>query len=112
VHEILARPSPGRRYHGFHRHPEPSLPVVYYIVPNGQIWRVQSRGFTWEFPTGQQAAEFAVEMADRYAGASGRTTCVRMQTPDGEFHELRRFAGVALHPGALSLRAGRGPRSA
>jgi hypothetical protein len=72
------------------------MQVVYYIVSTGQSWRVQSRGFAWNFPTRQDATEFALAMAEQFAIASGRPTCVRRQD-NGAFEELRLFgASVPL----------------
>jgi hypothetical protein len=80
--------------------------IAYYIVPRGQGWRVHSRGFTWDFDTRQEANAFALEMAEHYACASGRSTCVRLQLPDGGFDELRSFAGLVALPTAVAGQLG------
>ena len=59
-------------------------------------WRVVSRGFAWEFDNLARAFEFALDMAEQYARASGRTTSVRLQDEaNGEVREARAFVGVA-----------------
>ena len=67
------------------------MPITYDIHPNGDAWRVLSRGFVWDFAQGAQAMEFASDMAEQYARASGQATCVRYREPGGELHELRSF---------------------
>jgi hypothetical protein len=77
------------------------VPVTYYIFPNGAGWRVHSRGFVWDFTSGQQAVEFAGDMAEQFARASGQPTSVRFQDEGGGFHELRSYEGVGTWlPGA------------
>jgi hypothetical protein len=77
------------------------VPVTYYIFPNGAGWRVHSRGFVWDFASGPQAVEFASDMAEQFARASGQATSVRFQDEGGGFHELRGYEGnVTWLPGA------------
>jgi hypothetical protein len=68
--------------------------VLFQIVHSDPGWCVQSRGFTWRFASCQDAMQFAVEMAEHYANASGRATEVRMQQADGSSEELRSYGGV------------------
>jgi len=65
--------------------------VTYYIFPHAGGWRVQSRGFEWDFAQGPQAVDFANDMAEQYARASGVATSVRFRDEAGEFHELRAY---------------------
>jgi hypothetical protein len=82
------------------------MQVVYYVCRTGQGWSVQSRGFSWSFDSCQDATQFAVEMAERYADASGRTTQVRLQDPDGRFHEIRSYGGIVQLPSAVARALG------
>jgi hypothetical protein len=74
-----------------------AMQIVYYVVATGLSWRVQSRGFAWNFPTRQDATEFAMAMAEQFAAASGRSTCVRRQE-NGNFEELQVFGPTASAP--------------
>lgn len=67
------------------------MPVTYYIFPNGAGWRVHSRGFVWDFSSDSLAVEFASDMAEQFARASGQSTSVRVQDEGGGFHELRGY---------------------
>jgi hypothetical protein len=86
------------------------MQIVYYVVATGQSWRVQSRGFAWNFSTRQDATEFAIAMAEQFAAASGSSTCVRRQEY-GNFEELRVFGPKASVP-ANSARVVHTPRRA
>ena len=81
------------------------MQVTYYVMRTNEGWRVVSRGFAWEFDTLTRAFEFALDMAEQYAAASGRTTNVRMQDEaNGEFRDARTFVGVTpLHAAARSM---------
>jgi hypothetical protein len=76
--------------------------VTFYILPNGQNWRVLSRGFAWDFELAAQAMDFANDMAAQYARASNTAITVRWQDDGGEFHEMRVHAvddAAARHRG-------------
>jgi hypothetical protein len=67
------------------------MAVTYYIFPHAGGWRVQSRGFEWDFAQGQEAVAFANDMAEQFARASGEPTSVRFRDDAGQFHELRAY---------------------
>ena len=74
------------------------MPVTYDIFANDAAWRVHSRGFAWDFSTGQHAVEFAHDMAEQFARASGQAASVRFQEAGGGFHELRAYEGAGSWP--------------
>jgi hypothetical protein len=77
------------------------VPVTYHIFPSGDGWRVHSRGFVWDFATGEHAVEFANDMAEQFARATGQPASVRFQEAGGDFHELRAYEGAGSWlPGA------------
>jgi hypothetical protein len=65
--------------------------VTFDIFPVGAAWRVQSRGFVWDFAQDVQAVDFASDMAEHYAHACNQPTNVRFRDDTGDPHELRRF---------------------
>jgi hypothetical protein len=67
--------------------------IPYHILPTADGWRVSARGFTWNFRTQSDAVAFALSTADDYTRATGQATSVRLQQPDGRFHELRAYDG-------------------
>jgi hypothetical protein len=69
--------------------------IAYYILTTLDGWRVSARGFAWDFRTQAGAVTFALTMAADYARATGQATSVRLQQPDGSFHELRAYDGAA-----------------
>jgi hypothetical protein len=74
--------------------------VTYYIFPHAGGWRVNSRGFEWDFAQGHEAVAFAEDMAEQYALASGKPTSVRYRDDTGDFHELRAYEATAWLPPA------------
>jgi hypothetical protein len=67
--------------------------IPYVLVPAGDGWRLEARGFTWYFDARQKAIAFALATARDYADATGQATSVRVQADDGGIRELRGFNG-------------------
>jgi hypothetical protein len=69
--------------------------IPYVLVPAGNGWRLEARGFIWYFESRQKAVAFALATAGDYAKATGQPTSVRVEADDGVVQELRRFSGQA-----------------
>jgi hypothetical protein len=70
------------------------MQVIYFIEADDQGWHVRSRGFSWRFAGTEEATDFALSMAEAFAEASGRTTCVRRAESSGRVEELQVFCGI------------------
>lgn len=69
--------------------------IPYTLVPSGNGWRLEARGFYWYFESRQKAIAFALATASDYARATAQPTSVRVQSDDGVLREMRRFSGQA-----------------
>ena len=69
--------------------------IPYTLVPMGDGWRLEARGFNWYFESRKKAVAFALATASDYARATSQATSVRVQSDDGVTRELRGFTGHA-----------------